>query len=538
MILKQIDFLSPEITLFYKGSLSHPSIISGILTIVTCVLIILSSICYVECILNRKNETPEISTYCRFTEDAGIFPINSSSFFHFISIVKDYHNPKCEGFDFTYFNLIGLETYIQDYENDNDLTKYNHWLYGICNNETDTQGISHLTNQAFFTYSACIKKYYSSSKKQYFDIGHPDFRWPQMSHGTFNPNKEIYSLILKKCDPDILKNVFGDEYQCQDDENFKDIVKNGGTIHFNFIDQYVDILKYEDPIKKYFYRIENTLDLDNYSINNINFNPAMIKTHNGFFIDNIQEELTYVYERNDVFIKNTNKNKNIFMGYTLWMNNRMNYYERMYRRVQDVLSEVGGVAQAITTIIIFINNFINKYIIILDTKSLLTKANISVQEICKNRCKILRSPTKNVKKENDELASIKQNCNIDKNNSLETKDNIIEKKNNNLNNNLSKRKDVDNSIYNNENNYKFEDTNIVTNRENSKNDNNNNCEKKKEKISFWNFLVYKISFGKKHHNIILYEKFREKVISVENLIINHLNIHNLLKANETELYCN
>ena len=537
MILKQIDFLSPEITLFYKGSLSHPSIISGILTIVTCVLIISCSICYVRCILNRKDEIPDISTYYRFTEDAGIFPINSSSFFHFVSIVKDYHYPNCEGFDFTYFNLIGLETYIQDYENDNNLTKYNHWLYGFCNNETDTQGISHLTNQNFFTKSACIKKYYSSSKNQYFDIGHPDFRWPQMAHGTFNPNKEIYSLILKKCDPYILKKVFGDEYQCKDDENFKDIVKKGGAIHFNFIDQYVDILKYEEPIKKYFYRIENTLDLDNLSINNINFNPAVIKTHNGFFIDKIQEELTYVYERNDVFIKNTNQNKNIFMGYSLYMNNKMYYYERVYQRIQDVLSEVGGVAQAITTIIIFINNFINKYIIILDTKSLLTKANISVQEICKNKCKILRNQTKNVKKENDELASIKQNSNIDKDNSLETKDNIIEKKNNKL----TKKKDVENSIYNKENNYKFEDTNIVTKKENGKNENNNNCEKKKETISFWNFLVYKITFGKKNHNLILYEKFREKIISVENLIINHLNIHNLLKANETELcelYCN
>ncbi len=100
----------------------------------------------------------------------------------------------------------------------------------------------------------------------------------------------------------------------------------------------------------------------------------------------------------------------------------------------------------------------------------------------------------------------------------------------NNNKDLSKKKNIDNSIYNNEQNYKYEDTNIVTNKENEKSENNNN-KKKKEKITFWYYLLYKFTCGKKHHSMILYEKFREKIISVENLIINHLNVHNLLKVN-------
>ena len=530
MILKQIDFLSPDITLFYKGSLHHSSIISGILTIVTCILIVLCSLCYVKCILNRKLESPNISTYNRFAEDAGEFPINSSSFFHFVSIVKDYHYPKCEGFDFTYFNLIGLDTYIPDYDTDNDLTKYNHWLYGLCNNESDTQGISYLITQPFFNYSACIKKYYNSSEKEYYDIGHPNFKWPKMAHGTFNPNKEFYSLVLTRCDQDLINRVLGPEYKCRNDTEFEDILKHGGTIHFNFIDQYFDILEYENPIKKYFYRIENTLDKDNYSINHLNFNPATIITHNGFFFDRIQDELSYMYERNDVMIK-LNKNNNIFMGYSLWMNNRMNYFERTYRRIQDVLSEVGGVAQTITAIVIVINNFINKYIIILDTESLLTKANISLHEICFKKMK-LKNPTKTLKKKDEEISVIKQNSNIQRSNvSLETKENIIKK-----DNDLSKMRKIENSLFNNDDkNYKNEDTNIVTNNENENIENNTN-KNKNEKITFWNFLIYKFSFCKKNNNLKLYENFREKVISVESLIINHLNIHNLLKVNEENLY--
>ena len=34
MFLKQIDILSPEITLCYKGNLSHSSSLSGLLTII------------------------------------------------------------------------------------------------------------------------------------------------------------------------------------------------------------------------------------------------------------------------------------------------------------------------------------------------------------------------------------------------------------------------------------------------------------------------------------------------------------------------
>ena len=51
----------------------------------------------------------------------------------------------------------------------------------------------------------------------------------------------------------------------------------------------------------------------------------------------------------------------------------------------------------------------------------------------------------------------------------------------------------------------------------------------KEEIIFWKFLIYKISCGKKNYYLQYYENFREKIISVENLIQNSIKIHNLLK---------
>ena len=131
MILKEIDILSPEITLFYNGSLSHSSRISGILTIIACAIIVLCASYYFKDILNRKNEIPKVFSYNLFIEDAGVFPINSSSFFHFISANKD-DKYQGEEFDFTIFNIIGFDKNLIDYEINNDLTKHNHWLYGFC----------------------------------------------------------------------------------------------------------------------------------------------------------------------------------------------------------------------------------------------------------------------------------------------------------------------------------------------------------------------------------------------------------------------
>ena len=51
------------------------------------------------------------------------------------------------------------------------------------------------------------------------------------------------------------------------------------------------------------------------------------------------------------------------------------------------------------------------------------------------------------------------------------------------------------------------------------------------KLRFCDFLVYKITCGKNKDKKIfeLYENFRKKIISVENLMQNYLKINNLLK---------
>ena len=516
MILKNFDFISPEITLFYKGSLSHSSIISGIISLISCFAIISATIYYFLSIFYRERDCPKIANNVLYIEDAGIYPLNSSSFFHYISIVEDSNRPNDESFDFTIFNLIGLETYIKDFEKDNDLTKYNHWLYGFCNKEKDIKGIENLKIKDFFPKSACIRKYYDSASQKYYEVGDRNFRWPTISHGTCHPNKSFYTLILHKCEQNILNNIFGNGLICKSDEEIENVANKRLLIHFNFIDQYVDVLHYKEPIKKYFYRIENTIDKDNYSMNNLNFNAIMVKTQNGILFDSYEEKLSYAYTRNDAFIK-FNKGK-IYMAYSLWLNNRVNYYERIYKKMEDALSDVGGVSSTIIFIACFINKIINDYTAIKDIESILKSSNINIEDTVKPKKNIelknINSNSKNFDMVHSTSNSINNNyekVNLSSKTNLEIeKDCSLEKEN--------KDKQINNVEKNNKDGINGKPFN-------KKNAYNN----EKGNIMFWQFLVHKISFGKKNQHLKLYEDFREKIISVENLVQSNFNLMDLLK---------
>ena len=304
MVLKEIDFLSPPISLYYKGSSSPASSCSGVLTILTFVITILFSFCYIQNLFNRSKEIPISTSYTLFTSDAGIIPLNSSSLFHFISI-EDINNKGNEDFDFHYFNVIGLEGGISAYKNDNNITNYNHWLYGLCDSKLDIKDIKDVVNHSYFSKSACLRKYYDKETQKYYNINEPEFKWPSIEHGTFNINNKYYSIIIAPCQKNISNILFEGEITCESEDNF-DI--SSKTIHLNFIDHYIDIMKYKNPIIKYAYRIENKLDKDNYSVNHLNFNPSLVKSSVGYVWDIIKEYNSYSYERNEPFTYSANSN--------------------------------------------------------------------------------------------------------------------------------------------------------------------------------------------------------------------------------------
>ena len=214
MFLQAVDFLSPPITLFYQGFSSHSSPVSGILSIATLILAILFSVHEIIALFKRNDETPSSTSFTYFKKDVGTIVLNDINLFHFISF-EDYNNKGTENFDFSYLNVIGIEEPVSNYENNNNLKNYNHWLYGYWNNKSDIKGIEKIVTNKFLTKSACIKKYYDKETDEYYDTNHPKFKWPSVSHGTFHPENKIYSIIIKSCEQKILNYIFNGEYTCK-----------------------------------------------------------------------------------------------------------------------------------------------------------------------------------------------------------------------------------------------------------------------------------------------------------------------------------
>ena len=417
MFFKKLDFLSPPITFYHRGYLSHPSIMSGILSIVSMILILILAVYYSLEIIQRKN--PKIFSYTTFVEDAGTFSMNSSHLFHFISMSSTFSNFVNDGINFTYFRVIGLQDYYEEYLKTKNLSAYEDWLYGLCNNNTDTKGISDIIIYDFFERSACIRKYYSTEDQKYYDTNDPNFKWPVIAHGTYNPNVKIYNIVIETCKEDTVDLILGEGNHCKETESYEldENYLNSAVAYLYFINNYINIVNYEKPNKPFLFFSEGILYKNEYTINHLNFVPVQIKTHNGLIFDNIEEESVHIFERNDVFTKEKNGN-DIFISFTFWIKNTMNFHERDYKRIQDIISSIGGIYQFITIVAIYINKLYNNYIVLSDTEILLN-SSIHTERTISIKNEIERKLTRQKLKELKNEKMIKNNISDNMNYSIE-----------------------------------------------------------------------------------------------------------------------
>ena len=207
-------------------------------------------------------------------------------------------------------------------------------------------------NQNFPDKAACIRQYYDAEKNKYYNTYEENFRWPALIHGCANENAQNYGIIVEKCRIDEYPNKF-----CKSDLEIDNYLEHL-FFELYFMDQYADVLNYHTPFIKYLYKLTNAFFSDTFTINHLNFNPAIVKSHNGIFIDNILEERSYQYILNEKVNINKN-NTNIIASCYFWMQNTMQYYERNYEKFEDLLSEIVGLINFIFLFAKFINSFAN-----------------------------------------------------------------------------------------------------------------------------------------------------------------------------------
>ena len=551
MFLKKLDWISPEITLYFKGESSHVSIYSAILSIIAYIILTAAAIYYALNFINR--EAPKAYFFTRYVEDAGVFPVNATQMFSFIQI-SDFKTNEKIALDFSVFRIVGFDD-VQSNEYMKDpsiIKKKNHWLYGNCNNDSDTIGISYLIDQDFYYQSACIRKYYDASKKEYFNTNQDGFRWPVILKGCSNPERTYYGIIMQRCDEadDFLK---GQGPNCKTKKEI-DTYIDSVSFNFQIIDHYADMLNYEMPFTKYFYEVTSAITPKNFIIQHLNFNPASMLTHNGFFFDNQINEKSYFFTQNEkqtITEDEETITNGCLIGVFFWMQNTLQYYERSYDRIQDTLSDIGGISSIVLTIASFLNLFIHNFIILLDTKDLILeseKMNNSLREMTKTPVVFRRA---NHIKNPPRRAYLTRNAYLQAGNNIYSNSNFKEENNEKYHNTHLKRKKTNNTKYyatNNveiyepytdkypriDSNTNYENKNTTRNlRYNTNIDNkgeNNGKPSESEAFHWCIYLKYIICCRKNNQKMSYYEDLRAKIISEENIIQNYFDIYKLLKV--------
>ena len=555
MILRNLDFLSPKITLYFKGKYKHSSIFSGLITILSYSVILACIIYYTLDFIDRSN--PTIYFFNRYVEDAGVYYLNESSLFHYINLISTTRD-RSTVYDFNSIRIYGIERVIDNYLQDYDYTLNNHWEYSLCNYDEDIgyKKLNDIIDKKTFSQSACIKKYYSPKDHRYYNKGESGFIWPTLEHGASHPNRTLYGIVIEACQNNSLKN------DCIPIENIEAFFKKY-AISLNFIDHYADVLNYNEPFTQYIYSVTNGLAISStISVNHLNFNPSLTRTHNGIIMENLVQEKSYSFVKNEIVTINK-RGKSTVVAFYFWMQNNMVYNERYYKKFQDLLSNIGGLGSFILLIGFFINSFVSSYIVLLDTQNLI----FSIEALNFTEGNQTKKPITFLKeKEKEMISQIKNNKNSINNTLQNSKyplfmndktendknsepSNILVNKNKNKISNGKKNSctySSNNKIiteYKKVNHIKIiksiSDNRIKKiNFEKSffeiKDKNNNIIQKpfKKEKFKWCSYILYILLFKRKNFKIKFYENFRTQILSEENFLQNNLDIYKLLE------YCN
>ena len=500
IFFKKIDFLSPEITLYHKGELFHYSIISGITSLISILLVIASGIYFSKTFILRIN--PVTYIYETYTKKKGSLSINSTSFLHYITMTS-YNMSEFFEFDYNSFRIIGMETPLNAYTEyyKKNITFLDHWLYGPCNIDNDY--LKSTIYEEILNQSVCIKKYYSYYERKYYDINDENFRWPNVNFGDLYGGNIYYSIVLEKCEENTLKIIRGEGNHCKSDLEINKKIERGEWVIFNFLDSYIDLFNYNKPNNTYFHVTENIIQNDFIFINNLNLNNLYIKTNKGLILDFYEEKNIFQFERNDILtINQKDEYRKIYLNYNILVNDRVKTYERKYNKLQDFIAEIGGFTKFISFIAQYFIRFFNEYIILRDTKKLISS---------------LHNKELNGDKKNKQ---IKIN-NIIKINDIEKNSSFTELGENNLKLD-SKSVEI----------FKKSNSEIILNKINNNiNDTNSIFNEKNKQFSYCSFILYQFSCQKKNQRYKIYSNFRNKIISEEQLIKNHIIVYNLINTN-------
>ena len=377
MFIKNFDLFSNQITLFFNHNDKHSSIFSGILSLIYFIIILYFCILFSLDFLLKRN--PNAFFYKRYVNEVGKYTLDPNGIFHFISFNSD----KQYGIeiDKRAFTIIGVTENDSIMQEKNNITLYDHWIYESCDQVDVMKLKKYFTNEIkeYYYNSLCIKKFYNKTTKQIILKGNNDFSFPFLEHGSSKLNNKIYGIYIQMCQ----NNTIINDNNCYPINTILNKLKSILNYGITFLESYIDVQNYNEPIQKVFHRVTNEFNEKVFTLNHLNFYPIIVNTHSGIIFDTLTTRYSYNFNYNQRLVSDINENY-IFGTFNFWMENNLNIYERSYAKLQDVAGGVDGIIEIIMILFEFINTFFYEdYNITHDTNKLLynmsAKKNLDIK---------------------------------------------------------------------------------------------------------------------------------------------------------------
>ena len=358
---QKLDILSPKITLFFKGKVHHSSSLSMFLSLLSILITICFSIIFLQD-LKRKN--PSAFFYNRFLDEVNPIPYNSSGLFHLLNLTDDkfpYEPNKL-------FTIVGVDNYMYLFDF-NDIESFDHYIYDYCEN-SDIKGIEELVlkNTFLFNKLFCVKKFYNKTTQKIYNLNNEEFVYPELIYGASASQASVYGIIVEKCKNSSIIN----NNHCYSDEIINQGLKTLIGYSIDFLDHNIIIDDYANPNSNIYHSIKNLYSFGSgYTTNHLNFLPTMLRTNNGYFLDNEVTLNSYKFSFNEklttLFSEEENPNKGIYAAFYFWFQNQEDTFVRSYKKIQDILGSITGIARIIFLCAKAINLLIHHYTYINDT---------------------------------------------------------------------------------------------------------------------------------------------------------------------------
>ena len=597
MSFKNIDYLSPEITLFYYGNSRHTTICGAFLTLL---LLFISAIYIFYLMLNISNhELSSFVLYRNYITDIVHYYFNESTgIFHYFQIYDTKSRTYGE-YNSKYIRIFISRISKEYQENKESLYENEHWVYDFCrqgidNNDIEKEIFEGNTTKDF-EMGACLRYYYNNINYTYYPIEDKEnFKYPYLSYEEGNNNNEYLGTVIEKCDNSSIMNMALGPCGLQND--IDEYFEKYKGIYLQLLDKKLNVNNYKSPVYQYLYPIEENLNIDSIYVNNINLIPFDIEIKTGIAFPRTKRIKTYSFEdRKRTTYKRKNNNE-ILSIFNYRLKNTGHVIKGRYITIFDILPNIGGFIHLLYFIFYFLNYLFNKYITIIDTNNIFFRmSNVEdpkdshIKKIFLNDITAIRDEAK-YREDSRLLAAMEKRDSIfitkkakQKKKSYKSDDKSLDRnpgemdKNNN-NHNLSNS----NELICNKNNNNLGMNNItVIKTVNPKHVNNNNCEINNEKlyiqfsaqikeyinrknktlkyeslklestpifINTYNFFMSLFKKNKDKYGIFfIFDKFRKKILGEEhfykaNIILYHLekyfDIKEEKKIDIMELYEN